>query len=106
MSTAPNVLIEEIKSIASAYQFDRDIELINGYAGIAPISVQPELYTLILKSLQLKKLTEGAFDICSNFSSSEPKNGQIEINPLLLSVYLPISSMKISLGPISKLDIN
>ena len=105
MSNVLNTLIQEIKSIASSYQFDRDIELINGYAGISPISVQPELYTLILKSLRLKDLTQGAFDICGTISN-QTASSQIEINPLLLSVYLPSSGMKISLLPIKDLDIN
>lgn len=105
MTNAFSLLVQEIKSIASAYQFDHDIELINGYAGISPISVHPELYTLILKSLRLKEMTDGAFDICA-CTSNEGVTDAIEINPLLLSVYLPSSNIKISLGRINDIDIN
>jgi len=104
MNNAPIHLIQEIKTIVKTNHFDQDIEMINGYAGISPISVQPELYTLILKSLRLKELTGGTFDIFD--SSSQGRYDAIEINPLLLSVYLPKSGMRISLNNIRALDIN
>ena len=103
MNAVANHLIQEIKTIARTHHFDQDIEMINGYAGISPISVQPELYTLILKSIRLKELTGGVFDI---FNTSDKSGHQVEVNPLLLSVYLPFSEMEISLGPIAELGIN
>ena len=106
MNYTPTRLIQEIKTIANTNEFTQDIAMINGYVGISPISVQPELYTLILKSIRLKELTDGAFDIFDRNGAAATFDTKIEINPLLLSVYLPFSDMKISQRTINQLDIN
>ncbi len=99
-------LIDEIKSMTRSQHFNQDIEMINGHAGISPISVSPELYTVILQSIRLKKLTNGAIDICRSNNHEISMSKEIEVNPLLLSIYLPNSRMKISLGNIYALVSN
>ena len=58
--------VEEIKRIEKLFTtFDESSQtnLINRYAGIAPVKVDSEVYDLIQRSKKISTLTQGAFDI-------------------------------------------
>jgi thiamine biosynthesis lipoprotein len=61
-----NLAIAEIKRIErllTTYKEDSQTNLINENAGIKPVSVDPEVFNLIERSLAISKITQGAFDI-------------------------------------------
>ena len=95
-----NQLAKELLDMVQDHHFERDIELVNGHAGIVPISVTPELYSLIAKSIRLQEITRGDFDIFERSGPAGSEQNEVEINPLLLSVYLPHSGIRIDLGKI------
>lgn len=90
LSSAIQQLVSEFRS--SDYK-DR-LEEINRHAGITPVSVEPSLYSLIVRSLRLRDLSNGAFDICRANPSVSQK---IETNPLELSIYLPEPGMNLAI---------
>lgn len=55
--------ITRIEKLISSWDPNSQTSEINNNAGIKPISVSPELFNLIERSLQISKLTDGAFDI-------------------------------------------
>ncbi len=55
--------ISRVEKLLSAFGDDSSINQINGSAGIAPVKVNPEIFRLIDRSLQISVLTHGAFDI-------------------------------------------
>jgi len=55
--------ISRIESLISSWDPNSQTSLINNNAGIKPVQVDKELYDLIERSLQVSKLTDGAFDI-------------------------------------------
>lgn len=61
-----NLAIEEIRRIEkmlTTYKEDSQTNLINENAGIKPVSVDPEVFNLIERSMGISKITQGAFDI-------------------------------------------
>ena len=61
-----NQAIEEVKrveNLISDWIPTTEISNVNKHAGIKPIKVKKEVYDLVERSLQISKLTDGAFDI-------------------------------------------
>jgi thiamine biosynthesis lipoprotein len=59
-------VMEEMRRIdrtMSTYKEDSDVSLINRNAAQKPVTISPELFELIARSLQMSELTGGAFDI-------------------------------------------
>lgn len=55
--------VDRIEQLISEWIDNSQVSMINKNAGISPVQVSPELYRLIERSIQLSKLTQGAFDI-------------------------------------------
>lgn len=55
--------LKHIEELLSDYKEDSEITLINKMAGIKPVKVSPITFEIIKKSLEICKLTKGAFDI-------------------------------------------
>lgn len=55
--------ISRIERLISSWDEHSQTSLINRNAGINPVSVNPELFSLIERSIKISKLTDGAFDI-------------------------------------------
>jgi len=55
--------ISRIEKLISSWDPDSQTSMINRNAGIAPVKVDPELFQLIERALQISKITDGAFDI-------------------------------------------
>ncbi|WP_210465702.1 FAD:protein FMN transferase [Rufibacter roseolus] len=65
-ATCLDAAVAEIQRIEAALTTFSDNSLtnqINAMAGIAPVQTSPEVYDLIVRSLRLSELTQGAFDI-------------------------------------------
>ncbi len=116
--------IERIERLISSWDRQSQTSAINRQAGIAPVSVDQELYDLIFRAKKISKLTQGAFDI--SFASMDRIwrfDGSMETMPtpeqiqkarqfinwekvLLdrqnLTVFLQEKGMKIGFGAIGK----
>ena len=55
--------LKHIEELLSDYKEDSEITLINKMAGIKPVKVSPITFEIIKKSLEICKLTKGAFDV-------------------------------------------
>jgi thiamine biosynthesis lipoprotein len=55
--------ISRIERLLTTYSDDSQTNQINASAGVRPVRVDAEVYRLIERSLQLSRLTQGAFDI-------------------------------------------
>lgn len=55
--------LREIEDLLSDYKDDSEISLINKMAGKRPVKVSPITFEVIKKSMEICKLTKGAFDI-------------------------------------------
>ena len=55
--------IARIEALMSTYRDDSEISAVNRDAALRPVVVGPELYELIVRSLDISVLTRGAFDI-------------------------------------------
>ena len=61
-----NVAIDEIKRIEklfTTFNENSQTNLINKYAGLQPVKVDKEVFDLIVRSIKISKITDGAFDI-------------------------------------------
>lgn len=116
--------VDRIEKLISSWDLKSQTSAVNQNAGINPVEVDAELFFLVERSLQVSKLTQGAFDISYasmdriwEFSRSEieppskeaiaasvAKIGytKIELNPNRRSIYLPEKGMKIGFGAIGK----
>ena len=101
-----------------------DLQRINANAGIAPVTVAPDLMDMILKSLEYCELSQGAFDITVGplmdlwgFGQEEqrvPSDQEIaellpligyqmvEADPERMTIYLPKPGMSLDLGGVAK----
>ena len=61
--TAAVTEIQRIEKLFTTYSATSQTHLINENAGIQPVKVDLEVYHLIERSLQISKITQGAFDI-------------------------------------------
>lgn len=121
------IAIDEIKRIErliSSWDENSQTSTINRHAGIKPVKVSEELYNLIGRSVELSKLTDGAFDITyasmdriwkfdgsmtkipseEEIKASVAKVGyeNVELDPENFTVFLKLKGMKIGFGAIGK----
>lgn len=116
--------ISRIERLISSWDENSQTSLINRNAGIKPISVDPELFSLIERSIKISNLTDGAFDISYasmdniwkfDGSMTEMPNEQdllesvskvgfesIELNEKNFTVFLKNIGMRIGFGAIGK----
>ena len=116
--------IRRIEALISSWQETSETSLINRNAGVQPVTISEELFDLIKRSLQISKLTDGAFDITYasmdriwNFDGSMkkmPNDEAIKVsvekvgfNNIVLdntnkTVFLKNKGMKIGFGGIGK----
>lgn len=122
-----NLAIEEItriEKLISEWDTNSQTSAINRNAGIKPVKVDKELFELIKRSIQISKLTQGAFDISfasidkvwkydgsmqklpseAAIQKSVEKIGyqNIELNEAQQTVFLKLAGMKIGFGAIGK----
>ena len=55
--------IQRIEKLLTTFNEDSETSLINRNAGIAPVTVSPETFSIIERSIRISRLTQGAFDI-------------------------------------------
>ena len=116
--------IKRIETLISSWNPDSQTSLINKNAGIKPVVVDQELIDLILRAIQISKITNGAFDISyasvdkvwrydgtmthkptsEEISNSIAKIGyqNILVDKDAKTVYLKLEGMKIGFGAIGK----
>ena len=118
------VEITRIEKLISSWDPASQTSEINRNAGIKPVKVDEELYNLIGRSVEISKLTDGAFDI--SFASMDkiwkfdgsmtqmPSKEAIKqsvskvgyqniiLDPENLTVFLKLEEMKIGFGAIGK----
>ncbi len=116
--------IKRIERLISSWDPDSQTSSINVNAGIRPIAVDKELYQLIERSINISKLTDGAFDISYasmdriwSFDGSEANVPEPEViassidkigfDQIILdtdekSIFLAQKGMKIGFGAIGK----
>lgn len=116
--------IERIERLISSWDANSQTAEINRQSGIKPVKVAKELYDLIARSIEISKITQGAFDI--SYAALDPVwffDGRMKAVPseserlksvqnigfkdLVLNakeqtVYLPKKGMKIGFGAIGK----
>ena len=116
--------IKRIETLISSWNPDSQTSLINKNSGIKPVVVDQELIDLILRAIQISKITNGAFDIsyasvdkvwrydgtmthkptAEEISNSIAKIGyqNILVDKDAKTVYLKLEAMKIGFGAIGK----
>ena len=116
--------IVRIEKLISSWDPSSQTSEINRNAGIQPVKVDEELFTLIGRCVELSKLTDGAFDISyasmdkiwkfdgsmkempseEDIKKSVAKvgYGNIVLDPENLTVFLKLSGMKIGFGAVGK----
>ncbi|RSK40461.1 FAD:protein FMN transferase [Mangrovimonas spongiae] len=116
--------IQRIERLISSWDPNSQTSLINSQAGIKPVVVDLELFTLIKRAIGISKLTQGAFDIsyasmdkiwhfdgsmtkmpeASTIKQSVSKVGykNIILDEANHSVFLKLKGMKIGFGAIGK----
>ena len=116
--------IERIERLISSWDANSQTAEINRQSGIKPVKVAKELYELIARSIEISKITQGAFDI--SYAALDPVwffDGRMKAVPseserlksvqnigfkdLVLNakeqtVYMPKKGMKIGFGAIGK----
>ncbi|TWR29661.1 FAD:protein FMN transferase [Mucilaginibacter pallidiroseus] len=105
--------ITRIEKMLSAFTEDSQLNLINSNAGIAPVKVNPEIFGLVQRAIQISELTYGVFDIAYPAISELDKNSKaakskdkydytnIELDALKQTVFLTNSDMRIGFGALS-----
>jgi len=116
--------IKRIENIISSWDKNSETSKINQNAGIKPVKVSIELFDLINRSIQISKITDGAFDISYasmdkiwKFDGSMTEMPSVEaikksvekidyknilLNEDNLTVFLKTKGMKIGFGAIGK----
>ena len=116
--------IKRIETLISSWNPDSQTSLINKNSGIKPVVVDQELIDLILRAIQISKITNGAFDIsyasvdkvwrydgtmthkptAEEISNSIAKIGyqNILVDKDAKTVFLKLEGMKIGFGAIGK----
>ncbi|MFD2565437.1 FAD:protein FMN transferase [Aquimarina rubra] len=116
--------IERIEKLISSWDSNSETSLINKNAGIRPVKVHQELFELIERSIQISKLTDGAFDISyasmdriwkfdgslkempteEEIKASVSKVGyeNIVLDKEKSTIFLKVKGMKIGFGAIGK----
>lgn len=121
---AVNTLLEKYDAMLSLYREDSEVSRINQNAGIAPVAVSKETFSLIQKAKQYSELSEGLFDLTvaplstlwaiGSENPRVPSNEAIkaalalidyrnvELDETEQTVYLKKSGMAIDLGGVAK----
>lgn len=116
--------MRRIEALISSWDSTTQTSTINRMAGIAPISVDDELFQLVKRSIKVSHLTSGAFDITfasinkiwhfdgsmkqlpssDSIAASVSRIGyqKIQLNDSLKTIFLPVKGMKIGFGAIGK----
>jgi len=114
--------MRRIDNLMSPYIEDSELFKINKLAGTKPVKISPELFTLIQRSIEFSKLTDGAFDITFasvgylyNYRENKhPSDAQINtllkaidyrnivLDPIQQSISFSNKDTKIDLGGIAK----
>ena len=118
-------VLDEYRSVdarMSTYRDTSEISAVNAAAALAPVTVDPELFALLERALQLSELSGGAFDItyesvgylydfrARQYPSEQEiaaRLGQIDyrlvrLDPAERSVFFAEPGMRINLGGIAK----
>ena len=86
-----NIAISEIsrvEKLLSAFPDDNIINQVNRNAGIKPVKVNPEIFNLINRALQIAELTCGVFDI--TYSSADKAQYSVDSTTLTCTNYQKI----------------
>lgn len=86
--------ISRIEALISSWHETSQTSLINQNAGIKPVSVDEELFNLIKRSIQISKLTAGAFDI--SYASMDviwKFDGSLKVLPTVKNIEKAISKV-------------
>jgi len=116
--------ISRIEKLISSWDADSETSKINANAGLKPVQVSPELFSLIERAIRISQLTDGAFDISyasmdriwkfdgsmtempseETIKASVARVGfqNIELDKSASSVFLKKEGMKIGFGAIGK----
>lgn len=116
--------IRRIEALLGADNPASEVSRINASAGVAPVTVRPELFKLLKRAVQISELTSGSFDITVGaleavwrFDGSlkglpDPKEiagvlplvgyRQLQLDPEKGTAFLPLPGMRIDLGGIDK----
>ena len=57
------VEIDRLEAMISSWRDSSETSAVNRAAGKSPVTVSPELFNLVRRSLKISRLTQGAFDI-------------------------------------------
>lgn len=55
--------IQRIEKLLTTFSDDSETNLVNQNAGVQPVAVSPETFSLIKRSLRISEITQGSFDI-------------------------------------------
>src|SRR5487761_2059692 len=55
--------IQRIEKLLTTFNEGSETSLINRYAGLSPVTVSPETFALIERSIRISRVTQGSFDI-------------------------------------------
>lgn len=116
--------IQRIEDLISEWKETSETSEVNRNAGVKPVKVSPELFNLVLRSIKVSELTDGAFDITFagmgdlyNFDKQEhalPIDSviadkletvgweHIQLDKNAQTIYLSKPGMKIGFGAIGK----
>ena len=115
--------IKRLEQVLSTWRSDSELSRVNQEAGRRPVQVSPETLELVIRSLELGRLTQGGFNIALGpaidaWSITErqriPDDGELQrlkqlvdwtsihINAESRTIYLPREGMRIDVGGIGK----
>ena len=117
--------IDRLEGLLSEFRPDSEVSRINRAAGAAPVAVSPETFEVIERSLEVSRISGGAFDITFaalsgiwDFTGKQPGKapepaeiaarlklvgfGRVQLDPKARTVFLPERGMRIGLGGIAK----
>ena len=111
--------VNRLESLLSRFDEDSPVSHINADAGIQPVEVTEEVFSILAKSCQYQELTSGLFDITAlpliQAVKNNPQNedsiakaieitgiDKMKLNQKKLTIYLDKEGMQIDLGGIGK----
>ena len=116
--------ISRIENLISEWDSTTQISEVNRYAGVKPVKVDKEVFDLIVRSIKISELTDGAFDVTwaamnhiwkfdgsmkrlptqDEIATAIAKIGykNILLNEKDLTVYLKLKGMRLGFGGIGK----
>lgn len=101
-SEAAFQLAQKIESQISEWQKNSDLSCLNGNAGKAPCTIARDTMALLRRSDQLRRATDGAFDIRFASLSKAGQKSEIQLEERSTSAYLPHPQTRIGIGAIGK----